>query len=96
MDLNDLILNGFVIYPQNNSFMVKKIAVSTNSTIFDPTEFATYEEALNFAFSKLRARNEWQPIIRYNNGLGIQYKNRSKSTRLNSSHIPLSRMPSSA
>lgn len=74
-NLQNLMKNGFIIYPKENKFIVEKIAVEGNSNILKPIEFETYELALEYAVFRLNPTKEWQPIIRYNRGLGIEYKN---------------------
>ena len=74
-NLQNLIKNGFIICPQENKFIVEKIAVEGNSDILNPIEFETYELALEFAIYRLNPVKECQPIVRYTRGLGIEYKN---------------------
>jgi len=73
----ELIKNGFNISFENNKFVVRKINVPNNSTIIESREFDDYSFALEFAEKQLKKNREWQPIVRYNRGLGIEYKNLS-------------------
>jgi hypothetical protein len=75
--LRDLLLNGFSIYTKNGKFILKKDSVPSNSTTIDETEFANYELAVEAAESFLKTPQlvEWSVIVRYNRGLGIEYKN---------------------
>lgn len=75
--LRDLLLNGFMIYPNNGKFIVKKEAVPSNLTILSETEYNSYELAVEAANTMLNAPKmvDWVVIARYNRGLGVEYKN---------------------
>ena len=76
--LRDLLLNGFMIYPHNSKFVVKKEAVPTNPTVLKETEYDSYDLAVEAAGKMLTAPLppvEWAAIARYNRGLGIEYRN---------------------
>ena len=75
--LRDLLLNGFMIYPNNGKFIVKKEAVPLNLTVFKETEYDSYELAVEAAGAMLNNPQmvDWKVIVRYNRGLGIEYKN---------------------
>lgn len=75
--LRDLLLNGFMVYPKKDKFIVKKEAVESNMTVLKETEFDNYDSAIEFALSKINKPNlfNWIVIVRYNRGLGIEYKN---------------------
>ena len=53
------------------------------------------ESLLDWAARKRQEELEWEALAKDSNAVRIAIEDR-KSTRLNSSHIPLSRMPSSA
>ena len=75
--LRDLILNGFMIFPSNGKFIVKKQAVPDSNFSIAEQECASYAEAVEYAaavFNKPRI-SVWQVTVRYNRGLGIEYKN---------------------
>jgi len=75
--LRDLLLNGFMIYPYNGKFIVKKEAVPSNLIVIKETEYDSYEFAVEAAEVMLNAPQmaDWTVIVRYNRGLGIEYKN---------------------
>lgn len=75
--LRDLLLNGLMIYPNNGKFVLKKEAIPSNTFVFPESEHDTYELALEAAKAILYApqETEWSVIVRYNRGLGIEYKN---------------------
>lgn len=75
--LRDLLLNGFMIYPNNGKFIVKKEAVPSNLIVLKETEYDNYELAVEAAEAMLNAPQmvDWVVIARYNRGLGIEYKN---------------------
>lgn len=75
--LRDLLLNGFMIYPHNGKFIVKKGAVPANQTVINEQEFDSYDVAVEAAVEMLRTPQaiEWTAIARYNRGLGIEYRN---------------------
>ena len=75
--LRDLLLNGFMIYPNNGKYIVKKEAVPTNPTILKESEYASYDLAVEAAAAMLNTPIvvRWTAIVRYNRGLGIEYKN---------------------
>lgn len=71
----DLAANGFSIIPHNDKFLVNKISVPDNTDVISACEFEDYVSAFEFAKLKLLQPSEWKPIVRYNRGLGIEYKN---------------------
>lgn len=75
--LRDLLLNGFMIYPSNGKFMVKKESVPTNTLVIQESAYDTYDLAVEAAEKMLHTPLElgWTVIARYNRGLGIEYKN---------------------
>ena len=75
--LRDLLLNGFMIYPKNGKFIVKKEAVPSNLTVSKEAEYNSYELAVEAAESMLSTPKltDWTVIVRYNRGLGVEYKN---------------------
>ena len=74
--LKELTLNGFVIYPSDDKFILQKINTPNNPLILEPKKFESYEKALEFTktFTKKEFSN-FVAIARYNRGLGIEYKN---------------------
>ena len=77
--LRDLLLNGFMIYPNNGKFIVKKEAVPSNTMVLKEKEYDSYDSAVEAATQILNAVQslEWVVVVRYNRGLGVEYKNLS-------------------
>lgn len=75
--LRELLLNGFMIYPNDGKFIVKKEPVPSNPTAIKETCHDSYELAIEAAESMLNVPQlvDWLVIARYNRGLGIEYKN---------------------
>lgn len=75
--LRDLLLNGFMIYQHNNKFCLKKESVPSNTIIIKETIYDNYDLALEAGIQMLSAPQviKWTAIVRYNRGLGIEYKN---------------------
>lgn len=64
--------SGIILYFENDKFILEKR--------LDPNkkkEFESYEEAIKFA-NNFFENKKWTAIIRYNRGLGIEYKNINK------------------
>lgn len=78
--LQNLIMNGFVIYPKDTQFAIRKYSVPLNVVVIEEQVFDTYELALSHATCLLQNCNhkEWSVIVRYNRGLGIEYRNLSE------------------
>jgi len=76
-ELRDLLLNGFMIFPSNGKFVVKKESVPSSQFQIEPMERSSYAEAVELALELLRkpVENYWIVTVRYNRGLGIEYKN---------------------
>lgn len=77
--LQMLLLNGFMIYPSNGKFVVKKESVPESCYSLEIKEFNTYSEAFDYAIEILNKpiKQVWGVMLRYNRGLGIEYKNLS-------------------
>ena len=78
--LQMLLLNGFLIYPSNGKFVVRKERVPDSDYALDPSEFGSYGEAFEYAvavISKPRKR-VWCVLMRYNRGLGVEYRSLSE------------------
>jgi hypothetical protein len=75
--LKDLLLNGFLIYPNGGKFTVRKESIPTNNLLIPESNYDTYELALEAAINLLKTPKmlEWTIVVRYNRGLGIEYKN---------------------
>lgn len=75
--LRDLLLNGFMIYPANGKFAVKKESVPSNPQLIGETFYENYDLAIEAAGQMLKTPKSinWTAIVRYNRGLGIEYKN---------------------
>jgi len=76
-NMRDLLTNGFMIFPNHGKFIVKKESVPGNTLIIDEQEFDSYELAVEAAVDILKQPKyiEWEVIVRYNRGLGIEYRN---------------------
>lgn len=77
--LQMLLLNGFMIYPSNGKFIVRKESVPESCYVLESQEFNTYTEAIDYAILILKQPRKqiWGVLMRYNRGLGIEYKNLS-------------------
>lgn len=77
--LQMLLLNGFMIYPSNGKFIVRKESVPESCYILESKEFNTYTEAIDYAIAILEKPRKqiWGVMLRYNRGLGVEYKNLS-------------------
>lgn len=77
MDLRELILNGCLIYPKGNKFAFRKESVPNNNSIIEENVYDNYDLAIQAAMDFLQELEiiEWTVILRYNRGLGIEYKN---------------------
>jgi hypothetical protein len=78
-ELRDIILNGFLVYPSNGKFIVKKEAVPESNFTIEAKECDSYGQAIEFAIEMLKKPRilKWSGVVRYNRGLGIEYKNLS-------------------
>lgn len=75
--MRELLTRGFMIIPNQGKFLVKKESVSGDTLIIKEQEFDNYDLALEAAVEMLEKPRvvEWEVIVRYNRGLGIEYKN---------------------
>lgn len=74
--LRELLLNGYMIYPKNGKFILRKEAIPTNQIVLPEMEFSVWEEAVDWAKKSLQSPIfNWIVTIRFNRGLGIEYKN---------------------
>jgi hypothetical protein len=75
--MKDLLLNGYMIYSVGEKFAVKKEFVPMNQSVFPETFYDSYEEAFLAAKKMLNTPKIliWTAIMRYNRGLGIEYRN---------------------
>lgn len=75
--LRELLLSGFMIYPCNGKFIVKKEKVPSSDYGLAEKEFNTYIHAVDYAIKILQTPRLqfWSVVLRYNRGLGIEYKN---------------------
>lgn len=74
--LRDLLLNGFVIFPRNGKFILKKESMPCNPTVISEMEFESCDEAIDWATNNLHVQvYDWIVTVRFNRGLGIEYKN---------------------
>lgn len=76
-ELRDIILNGFLIYPSNGKFIVKKESVPESDFSIDAIECDSYKGAIEYAIESLKKPRifKWDIKVRYNRGLGIEYRN---------------------
>lgn len=75
MESEILANNGFIVYAnENGKFIFEKKPTKTNKSIIDPIEFDNFNEAKDYINSILSRPIEWQATVRFNRGLGIEYK----------------------
>ena len=72
-----LVLNGFLIYEKKDKIIVRKEATPSNNSVIKESEYDNYDMAIEAAKEMLKSSQikTWQVIVRYNRGLGIEYKN---------------------
>jgi hypothetical protein len=73
MEIKELVENGFLIYLDQNKFLVEKKATELNKKQVNNRYFESIEEAIEFVEKCIQTK-EWKAIVRYNRGLGIEYK----------------------
>ena len=72
----ELMTCGFMIYPSNGRFVVKKQAVPGSNNSIEEMEVSSYEEAVELA-KQLLAKpvlKSWSVVVRYDRGLGVEYR----------------------
>lgn len=74
MELKQLVENGFLIYLEEEKFVVEKKPTLFNKIIIEKKYLETIEEAIEFV-NNCTKEKRWKAIVRYNRGLGIEYKN---------------------
>jgi len=78
-NLNDfevLASNGFIIYAnEQGDFIVEKKPSKFNALRINAVIFNSFQESIDYINNILNKPKEWTAIIRYNKGLGIEYKN---------------------
>lgn len=76
-NMRELLTNGFMIFPSKGKFIVKKESVPDNTLVIPEQGFDSYDLAVEAAMEMLKKPQfiEWDIIVRYNRGLGIEYKN---------------------
>ena len=75
MQMEQLALNGLIIYAdESGSFILEKKETNINKKKKEKKEFATFDSAYNDALEFIKQVDEWKAIIRYNRGLGVEYK----------------------
>lgn len=79
LELNDeyqLVTNGFVVFKdEDKKWILKKISIKNSSDSIDQMIFESYDKAKNFALGFINHKNHYIAIVRYDRGLGIEYKN---------------------
>lgn len=79
LELNDeyqLITNGFVIYKNNEKeWSLTKIKTTQSPDCIDFMKFDSYEKAKVFGLNYINLKDKWTAIVRYDRGLGVEYKN---------------------
>lgn len=73
--LKELSACGYLIFPSENIFILKKVITKVNNKTFPDKEFDTYELAFEYACNDLIQLKQFSAIVRYNRGLGPEYKN---------------------
>lgn len=78
LELNEeyqLLTNGFVIFKEEEKkWVLKKVSVKNSDEYLDPIFFESYESAKSFALTFIQKQISWNAIIRYDRGLGVEYK----------------------
>lgn len=75
IDHKKYVENGIIIYlNESNKYVVEKKKSALNKKEIKKKLFAKYENALEYS-NQLIEKKEWKGIVRYNRGLGIEYKN---------------------
>lgn len=75
MDIKTLADNGFIIYVnQEGKTIVEKKPSKINKIEIKSNIFEDIDDGINYINNILNKPKEWAAIIRYNRGLGIEYK----------------------
>lgn len=78
-NLNDFELlarNGFIIHAnEQGDFIVEKKPSKFNGLKINAVKFDSFQESIDYINNILNKPNEWTAIVRFNKGLGIEYKN---------------------
>lgn len=70
-----LITNGFVVYKDNDKeWILTKIQTKQSVDVIEKIIFDSYDKAKIFALNLINCKNKWNAIVRYDRGLGIEYK----------------------
>lgn len=77
LELKSLVENGFLVYIEQNKFLVEKRPTNYNKKEIQKLTFDSLDDALGFVNKCLQTK-EWKAIARYNRGLGIEYKTLQK------------------
>jgi hypothetical protein len=76
MELKEAAYLGILIFSnKGGTFIFEKKETFLDKRTRSQEEYASFEEALKASNDFLNMQKEWQTIIRYNKGLGIEYKN---------------------
>lgn len=81
MDLNTLNNYGFLVYENTGTYVLAKVAVPRDSRELASQTFATYEDAVlagSEGIYQARSSQKFTAIVRYDRGLGIEYKTLSE------------------
>lgn len=73
IDIKRIVDNGFLLYLGSGNYIVEKKCVPLNRRDIEKRSFETLEEAVEFIQNSIDSK-EWKAIVRYNRGLGIEYK----------------------
>lgn len=74
--VDELIKNGFVIYPKDTCFALQKVSTPISPEKLDEKVFPNYQKAVDFAKSLLEKElYNFTAIVKYNRKLGVEYKN---------------------
>ena len=69
-------LNGIIIYANmHGKFILEKISTQKNDSFQDKLEYKSFDDATAAGWLLVNRQKEWQAIVRYDRGLGIEYKN---------------------
>lgn len=78
LEINDeyqMLTNGFVIYKNSEKeWILTKVQTKQSIDVIDRMIFESYDKAKVFSLNFINFKNKWLAIVRYDRGLGIEYK----------------------
>jgi len=73
IDIKTIVDSGFLLYLSNSKYIVEKRPGTLNRREAKDRSFERIEDAISF-INEIINLKEWKPIIRYNRGLGVEYR----------------------